>query len=1342
MKKSLKSAVLAFALLTVMLGIPANGLAQVAGVIGVKFGFSVASGYSTSDDLAPTDAAGILVDGVEAVTNWNNLLSDNSPSLTANIGNTWNIAQDSAGNALSGVTMTPVGFDDGRNSGGNDCADGRLLYDMWKFNGSNGHTDPGGHHFITMTFSNLAASQYDVYVYINNNNGNYWGNARANSVFAIGSNLDSSGFNGAQSDPCSLGTPMHTATGFGNPVNYVGMPAVTTTNGGIIVITVVMQGGGDFGVSGVELVPTGTVIGTGPATPGTLLEAPSTAGTAALAGTAVTLTGLATGQPTVTYQWQTDGGNGSAPTNIPGAISTNLVVNTTGWLPGTYVYDFVAANSLGTNTSSTINIKIVSSLMVDIGVSAPTPGPNDISQLLSTTPNDDGFNYYTDNGANNNEWNGQTFTTGSSLTGYVLNSLAWKSAGNGNSFGNFELYDLYIYSLSGTGGTNATLVGSYQIYGGGTENDWLQFQGLNTALAPNTQYAYAFGRDSSASGWEHIGNQGGNPYSGGQLCEIPSQGGAVKYGTMGNSDAVFSIGLGISQAPFANLPTYMPNVTPIYAGTVITLNEFPIGLSPSYQWLTDGGSGGSLTNVPGATSSNLVVDTTSFIAGNYNYAVTVNNSHGSSTSATLTLNVVAASQPQLVTDITPAPVNEGYVGQTLAYSASFTGTLPISYQWTVDTGGGPTNIPGAVSDTLVLTNVQLPNAGIYTLTANNSVGGPVPSSSSTLTVFPDPAAPDANTYGALALSFNPVAYWRFNEANDPSTGVLPTYDFTGNGFFGLYGLNCQNGFNSIVGPQSPTFPGFETNNDAMASVTGVTNSWVTIPPLNLQTNTVTMTMWIYPTANEPTFGGLLYNRPYGAGFGFGGTINGSGMAELGYTWNNNASTTWGFNSGLYPLTGQWSFVALVIQPSQATMYLYYIDPNTSQPVLSSVVSTVTNAPAPFSTTSLIGTDPNDATTILTRGFAGSIDEVAVYNKALTSDQVLQLFGKGAGLSEVAPTASAPVEVPSSANIALLAGRTVTLTTSASGTAPLYYQWQTDGGNGGTLTNIPGATNTTLTINTTGWALGTYNYDYTAANTLGTNTSPEAAITIVSVMMADIGAGAPTPGPNDISQLLNTSQVDDGFNYYTDNGANNNAWNGQTFTTGSNPGGYVLNTLAWKSAGNGNSFSTIQLYDLYIYSLSAGGSTAAVVASYQGYGGGIENDWFQWGGLNTPLAPNTQYAYAFGRDSTATGWEHIADQDGNPYAGGQICQIPSAGGAVVYGNNGTSDATFDIGLQATTPLTVSIAPGAGGNLTLTWPQGILLQATNISGPWVTNSTATSPYQVAPTNSQMYFKFVVP
>jgi hypothetical protein len=51
-------------------------------------------------------------------------------------------------------------------------------------------------------------------------------------------------------------------------------------------------------------------------------------------------------------------------------------------------------------------------------------------------------------------------------------------------------------------------------------------------------------------------------------------------------------------------------------------------------------------------------------------------------------------------------------------------------------------------------------------------------------------------------------------------------------------------------------------------------------------------------------------------------------------------------------------------------------------------------------------------------------------------------------------------------------------------------------------------------------------------------------------------------------------------------------------------------------------------------------------------------------------------------------------------------------------------------------TVSIQPSAG-SLQISWPYGTLLQATNVTGPWTTN-TGTSPITITPTNSGMFFR----
>lgn len=476
---------------------------------------------------------------------------------------------------------------------------------------------------------------------------------------------------------------------------------------------------------------------------------PANAGLGTTAGTVVTFSAAAVGSAPIGYQWRTDGGSGGAMTNLPGATAASLAVNTTGYALGTYRYDYVAANSLGTNTSPAAAIAVVA--MTDIGTAAPTPGPLDIAQLLNTAQNDDGFNYYTDNGPSYGRWCGQTFTAGSNPGGYLLKSFAWKSAGNGNSFGVSQPYNLFIYSLTPDGAL-ATLIASYKINGSGIETNWLQWQGLNVPLAPNRTYAYAFGRDASGGGWEHIGNQGGNPYPQGQMITVSqtAETGPVTYGNTGNSDATFALGLAAYQlsAPRALQPAFVAGGWPVFAGGSgsFELNEAALGAGPfTYQWLQDNGAGGAWSPVIGATASNLVVEVSNLAAGSYNYAVIVSNAVGYSLSPGFKVTVLGPTAPSVVTNITPAPVNVGNVGQSASFSAAFAGTPPISYQWYFNNGFGPMPIstsgnPSAGSNTLLLSSLQPGNDGVYSVVAQNAAGS-VTSGVSTLVVMPAPNSP-------------------------------------------------------------------------------------------------------------------------------------------------------------------------------------------------------------------------------------------------------------------------------------------------------------------------------------------------------------------------------------------------------------------------------------------------------------------------------------------------------------------------------------------------------------------------------------------------------------------------
>jgi hypothetical protein len=325
----------------------------------------------------------------------------------------------------------------------------------------------------------------------------------------------------------------------------------------------------------------------------------------------------------------------------------------------------------------------------------------------------------------------------------------------------------------------------------------------------------------------------------------------------------------------------------------------------------------------------------------------------------------------------------------------------------------------------------------------------------------------APSYAAAALADNPVGFWQLTETSDPSSGSVVANDSSGNAHNGLYGTTSRNLFNSIHSPQPPTFVGFTNGQGALATVATDANSPVSVPALNLNTNAVTISMWINPNGGISTFTGLFMNRYAAgngaAGLGFGGTQSG-GMSEIGYTWNTNSGATWGFNSGLYPQAGTWNFVTLVIRPTSATIYLCFIDGLGVTNVLSAV-NNIAHTPEAFGSGNIfIGSDVTAGGGAADGGrvFDGSISDVAVYNSALTSDQVLALFAAGLGVAGFPPSITSQ---PQSQYV--LTGKKAQLSAGGvNGTSPITYQWQLNGTNISLLAdaaNFTGGTSNVLTI---------------------------------------------------------------------------------------------------------------------------------------------------------------------------------------------------------------------------------------------------------------------------------------
>jgi hypothetical protein len=172
--------------------------------------------------------------------------------------------------------------------------------------------------------------------------------------------------------------------------------------------------------------------------------------------------------------------------------------------------------------------------------------------------------------------------------------------------------------------------------------------------------------------------------------------------------------------------TVQPQSQSVTNGANVTFTVFATGSSPLfYQWRKNG------TNLATATAADLALNNLqSPDAGNYTVVVT--NSAGSATSAVAVLTVTSSPVPPMITS---QPQSQTVVaGANVSFGVAATGTAPLAYQWRFN----GTNLAGAFSTSLTLTNVQATSAGSYSVVVSNSAGSAT-SSNAVLTVITNSA---------------------------------------------------------------------------------------------------------------------------------------------------------------------------------------------------------------------------------------------------------------------------------------------------------------------------------------------------------------------------------------------------------------------------------------------------------------------------------------------------------------------------------------------------------------------------------------------------------------------------
>ena len=131
-------------------------------------------------------------------------------------------------------------------------------------------------------------------------------------------------------------------------------------------------------------------------------------------------------------------------------------------------------------------------------------------------------------------------------------------------------------------------------------------------------------------------------------------------------------------------------------------------------------------------------------------------------------------------------------------------------------------------------------------------------------------------------------------------------------------------------------------------------------------------------------------------------------------------------------------------------------------------------------------------------------------------------------------------------------------------------------------------------------------------------------------------------------------------------------------------------------------------------------------------------------MNSSGTQSATNAIAHDTETFGSAW-HVGDDTAGGATGGRTFpgSISDVGVYLTALTPSQVTSLYNAGLGNVAPpnVMIQIAPNGLGGVTLTWPQGVLLQASSLTGPWTTNAAATSPYTVGTTNSNTFFKVQV-
>jgi hypothetical protein len=401
--------------------------------------------------------------------------------------------------------------------------------------------------------------------------------------------------------------------------------------------------------------------------------------------------------------------------------------------------------------------------------------------------------------------------------------------------------------------------------------------------------------------------------------------------------------------------------------------------------------------------------------------------------------VVLNSLPSISIKPADQPV---FIGDTATFSVTASGTPQLSYQWKFN----GTNLSRATNTSLTLTNVQLNQTGNYAVLVTNFYGS-ILSSNAVLTV-------------------NPTLFC------DPApSGLVAMWEAEGNA---NDNVGANNGF--------PTVGITYTNGEVgQAFVFNGSTSYISVPAspsLNIGTGDgVTIECWVMPNAFNVNASGPIIEWDSETTDGLQLWTGTSLFANVKDTSDNAHRIEYYVKYN----TNSFQHVALTYDKSSGLAILYYNGLAVTNVYFGSIIPQTTY---PVNIGRRTGQPIGDGDT-----YGGLMDELSLYNRALSSNEIAAIYN--AGTAGKCQTPTPPIILTQPANQTMTVGGTANFSTTATGSLPLSYQWNFNG------TNIVGATNTVLTL-TNVQLNQTGNYAVLVTNAFGSILGSNVLLTVLAV----------------------------------------------------------------------------------------------------------------------------------------------------------------------------------------------------------------------------------------------------